>query len=262
MIAGPVGPLECLSTGSGPPRTVFVHGLGGTVRTTRPFGSGVVGEKTFLHLRGFGRSGLGNTGEPGGPPWNYRELAADLAAVAAHHHAGQALGVSMGAGAICALLCQEPARFERVVLVLPAVIDQPRTGEWLDRLVTLKRLNEAHDVEGMGRLLSEEQPVAHRDRQEFRSWVREHVEALASPGGRAALRALPSAVPVPDRALLGRVTADVLVVGQLDDSAHPASVAEELAGLFRKARVVILPAGGVLWGHRDRFRELVAGFLG
>lgn len=261
-MAGPAGPLECLARGSGPPTTVFVHGLGGTIRTTRPFGSGVSGEKVFLHLRGFGRSGLGDTGRPAGPPWSYLDLAADVAAVAAHHHAGRALGVSMGAGAICALLCQEPSRFERVVLMLPAVIDQPRTGEWLERLVTLQRLNEAGDVAGMERLLTDEQPVAHQDRPEFRSWVREHVDALTSPGGRAALRGLPTTVPVPDRALLGRVTAHVMVIGQLDDLAHPAAVAEETAGLFRSSDIVILPPGGVFWGHRERVRELVAGFLG
>lgn len=43
------------------------------------------------------------------------------------HGATQALGVSMGAGALLWLLAREPARFSRVVLLLPAALDGPRT---------------------------------------------------------------------------------------------------------------------------------------
>ena len=47
LLAGPVGHLEYLCTGDGDPSTVFAHGLGGTIETTRPFGSGVPGGSEY-----------------------------------------------------------------------------------------------------------------------------------------------------------------------------------------------------------------------
>jgi pimeloyl-ACP methyl ester carboxylesterase len=55
--------------------------------------------------------------------------------VADHVGATQALGVSMGAGALCTLLATTPLRFERLVFVMPAVLDRPRTDDAMDRLL-------------------------------------------------------------------------------------------------------------------------------
>ena len=57
LLDGPDGALEVLTTGSGLPSTVFAHGLAGSIETTRPFGSGVTGSRTFFHFRGHGASG-------------------------------------------------------------------------------------------------------------------------------------------------------------------------------------------------------------
>lgn len=125
---GPNGSLEFITTGSGLPATVFAHGVDGSIATTRPFGSGVRGSRTFLHFRGYGASA-----EPE-RPLTYAGLEADLRAIADHVRATQALGVSMGAGALCSLLAQTPLRFERLVFALPAVLDRPRTDHALDGL--------------------------------------------------------------------------------------------------------------------------------
>lgn len=127
--AGPGAPLqdgsgefiEFITTGSGLPSTVFAHGVDGSIATTRPFGSGVIGSRTFLHFRGYGASA------PSRGPWTDATLEEDLRAVADHVGATQAFGVSMGAGALCSLVAHTPLRFERLVFALPAVMDRPRT---------------------------------------------------------------------------------------------------------------------------------------
>ena len=100
--------LEQLVTGVGDPVTVFAHGLGGDIAGTRPLGSAVTGRRVFFHFRGHGRSDA----PPG--PWSFADLADDLRAVADRAGATRALGVSMGAGALCRLLASTPERFERI----------------------------------------------------------------------------------------------------------------------------------------------------
>ena len=125
QLDGTNGPLEFITTGSGLPATVFAHGLGASIETTRPFGSGVSGSRTFFHFRGHGGSAVPAAARTS---VTYEALAEDLRAVADHVGATQALGVSMGAGALCTLLADSPARFRRLVFVIPAVLDRLRPG--------------------------------------------------------------------------------------------------------------------------------------
>jgi len=123
LLETPNGSIEFITTGSGLPATVFAHGVTGSIETTRPFGSGVRGRRTFMHFRGYGASTPPETSR------SYAALADELRAVADHVGATQALGVSMGAGALGSLLARTPLRFERLALVLPAGPDPPRTHE-------------------------------------------------------------------------------------------------------------------------------------
>jgi hypothetical protein len=100
LLEGPEGLLEFITTGSGVPATGFAHGLAGSIQMTRPFGSGVGGIRTFTHFRGHGASAAAETS------WTYTVLAGELRAVADHVAATQAHGVSVGAGALCALLAR------------------------------------------------------------------------------------------------------------------------------------------------------------
>ncbi|MEN3309940.1 MAG: 3-oxoadipate enol-lactonase, partial [Micromonosporaceae bacterium] len=114
LLATPHGAdLEYLRTGHGEPVTVFAHGLGNGIADTRPLGSGVPGTRVFFQFRGHGRS------RAPGVRWTYADLAADLAAVAGATGATRALGVSLGAAALCRLVAGAPGRFERLVFVLP-----------------------------------------------------------------------------------------------------------------------------------------------
>ena len=247
--------VDYLETGRGAPVTVFAHGLAGAIDETRPFGSGVRGTRAFLHFRGHGASSAPET------PWTYDALAAELLAVADHVGATRALGVSLGAGALLHLAAQRPERFERLVLVLPAAIDQPRHDPAVERMQEMAAYLEGGDVEAVAGLLVTEQPENARERPDVAVWARRQARRLTDTAVARALRELPAAGPLDDRATLAHVHAPVLVVGQHGDDAHPARIAEELAEVLPNARLSVFDAGGVLWTHRRELRELIAGFF-
>jgi 3-oxoadipate enol-lactonase len=160
----------------------------------------------------------------------------------------------MGAGAICALLAVTPSRFQRVVLALPASIDAPiaREGEFETMASAWEAADHARFAEVLISTLPQEAQGVSA------AWgADEAARLLALPGMGAALRAVPGETPLRDRAVLTLVTADVLVIGQEGDPAHPAQVARELAGCFPNGRSVILPPGGLLHRHRSQVRDLV-----
>jgi len=255
LLAGPDGLLEFATTGSGLPATVFAHGLAGSIQTTRPFGSGVRGSRTFMHFRGHGGSA-----DPG-TPWTYPALAGELRAVADHVGATQALGVSMGAGALCSLLAAAPLRFERVVFVMPAVLDRPRVDGALDRLLEMAKCADNRDVESLAALLLDGEHASLRTQPSVRLWCRRQAGMLVGTPVSRALRALLSAVPLADRGMLAAVTAPALVIAQEQDPAHPVWVAEQLAASLPDAHLEVMAPGGLLWRHRGEMRVLIGGFL-
>jgi pimeloyl-ACP methyl ester carboxylesterase len=252
---GPRGLPDFTTTGSGLPSTVFAHGLAGSVESTRPFGSGVTGSRTFLHFRGHGGAGAART------PWSYAALAGELSVVADHVVATQALGVSMGAGALCSLLAGAPLRFERMVFVMPAVLDRPRDDGALDRMAAMAQCVDDRDVVGLSALLLEGEPASARTQPEVQLWCRRQAAAMAGTTVSRALRALPSAVPLTDRRALATVTGQALVIAQEGDPAHPVGIAEQLAEVLPHSRLEVMAPGGLLWRHRGAMRELIGGFL-
>jgi pimeloyl-ACP methyl ester carboxylesterase len=255
LLEGSGGSLEFVTTGSGLPGTVFAHGLAGSIETTRPFGSGVGGSRTFMHFRGHGASTAVET------PWTYAALAEDLRAVADQVGATQALGVSMGAGALCSLLARTPLRFERLVFVMPAVLDRPRTDDALDRLVEMANCVDRRDVGSLTALLLAGEPAAVRTQSAVQLWCRRQAAALVGTPVSRALRALPIAVPLSDRGVLAAVTAPALVIAQEQDPAHPVWVAEQLVSSLADAQLEVVPPGGLMWTHRAAMRDLIGGFL-
>lgn len=257
LVQGPTGELEVLTAGRGEPHTLFAHGLAGSIPTTRPYAAKVPGTRSFLHFRGHGGSPV----PAAGVPWRYAELAAELGAVADGVGATQALGISMGAGSLCALLADRPARFDRVALVLPAVIDRPRPDAAMSRFAVLAGLVEAGDPDAVAAHLLAEQPPGVQGDPAVRAWCRDQAGRLVGTGVAAGLRSLPHEVAVPDRDLLRQVEVPVLILAQEDDPAHPVEVAEELAGLLPAADLHVLGPGGIMWAHRSRVRDLVGRFF-
>jgi 3-oxoadipate enol-lactonase len=247
--------LEYLLAGSGGPTTAFAHGLAGGIPDTRPLGSGVAGRKVFFQFRGHGRS------DTPPKPLDYADLASDLRAVADEFQATRALGVSMGAGALCRLLAQTPDRFERVVFFLPAVLDQPRPAAATLRMRNLLEAVSDEDAASAATLLAAEIPMALRDRPASWRYVRERLDALFRDGLVEALVDLPDEVALPSRDVLQTVTVPALVIGCRGDAAHPPAIAEELAGLLPGSTLHIYDQPAVVWTHRTDLRNRISEFL-
>ena len=247
-------PVPALVTGAGDPVTVAAHGLGASLPETRPLLSGVPGRRVFYAARG-------HDGDVP-PPFSYADLGRDLLAVADEHGATQALGVSMGAGALLSLLAARPDRFERVVLFLPGAIDRPRSDDAVRRLAALAVAIEQGDRPAVETQVRDELPPDLRGLPAAASYVSNRVDfLLASPGIAVAVRSLPASTPVPDRSVLGAVSAQVLVLGQEGDPLHPAQVSRDLAAALPNARLVVFDRPGVVFRERARLRALIAGFL-
>ncbi len=247
--------LEYLVAGEGDPTTVFAHGLAGGIPDTRPLGSGVAGQKIFFQFRGHGRS----EAPPGGI--SYVDFAADLRAVADEFGAARALGVSLGAGALCRLLAQTPDRFDRVVFFLPAVLDEPRPIAAMSRARSLLDAVESDDAPTVATLLSAEIPAGLRDRPAAWRYVRERLDALLKDGLAPGLPELLAQTALPDRSVLASVMARALVIGCRSDVAHPPVVAEQLAAVLPNATLHIYDQPAVLWTNRTDLRARVSEFL-
>ncbi len=242
-------------TGAGDPVTVFAHGLAGGIPDTRPLGSGVAGQKVFPHFRGHGRSRA-----PAGE-WTYADLADDLRAVADRTGATRALGVSLGAGALCRLVAGTPDRFDRLVFFLPAVVDVPRQAAARERLGALFAATAARDPARVAREVLRDVPESLRHTAAARAFAAQRVAALLTDGLGPSLAALPAAVAVPDAAALGAVRAPALVIACRGDDLHPVTAAERLASLLGDATLHVYDQPAVLWTARADLRARIAGFL-
>ena len=278
--------LEQLISGVGSPVTVFAHGLAGDIAGTRPLGSAVAGRRVFFHFRGHGRS----SASPG--PWTFGDLAGDLRAVADRAGATRAVGVSMGAAAICRLLADTPDCFERVVLYLPAAVDgssdrslgsrAPSSGSqapssesrppmggssWsrppaaVARLARLFAAIESGEAAALAEAVEAEMPPSVRNSPAGWAYLRQRVEQLQQDGLAPELDTLWREPALPSLEPLRAVTAAVLVIGCVGDEVHPVSVAERLAGVFPQATLHVYDRPAVLWTNRQELRERISGFL-
>jgi pimeloyl-ACP methyl ester carboxylesterase len=235
--------------------TVFAHGLAGDISGTRPLGSAVAGRRVFFHFRGHGRS----EAPPG--PWSFADLADDLRGVADLAGATRAVGVSMGAGALCRLLADTPDRFERVVFYLPAPIDGSRPPVAVTRLERLLAAIETGEAAPVAEAVEPELPPSVRNTPTGWSYLRQRVEQLLEDGLAPELDTLWRAPAVPDEAMLGKFRGQALVIGCVGDEVHPVAVAERLAGLLPGAQLHVYDRPAVLWTNRRELRTRISTFL-
>jgi 3-oxoadipate enol-lactonase len=233
-----VGGVHATVLGAGGPVTVLAHGIGGSVAETRPLAARLGGTRVLLEFRGHGRS------DALPPGWDYDVVADDLRAVADATGATRAVGLSLGAGALLRLLATEPGRFDRVAFVLPAAIDATRADGATLRLRKLGRAIDRRDVDAVAELLVDEVPAQVRGRRGTSLLLRRRATALVE---RDAPQPMQDDRPLHDRAVLRRVTAPALVVGQAGDPLHRLDVAAELAAALPDASLLTLPEGGVFW---------------
>ncbi len=233
-----VGGVAFVVLGEGGPVTVFAHGLGGSVAETRPLATRVAGTRVLLDFRGHGAS----DGQPEG--WDYDSLADDLLAVADEVGATQAVGLSLGSGALLRALSRDASRFDRLAFVLPAAIDGTRRDGATARLLRLGAAIDRGDARGAADVLLEELPEEIRERRGVAALVLRRAAQLVTrpaPSPRSHDR------PLPDRALLARLTLPVLVIAQEEDNLHPADLAAELHRELPQSELLTLPPGGVFW---------------
>jgi 3-oxoadipate enol-lactonase len=247
--------LEQLTTGVGDPVTVFAHGLAGDIAGTRPLGSAVAGRRVFFQFRGHGRS----DSPPG--PWSFADLARDLRAVAGRAGATRAVGVSMGAGALCRLLADTADRFDRIVLYLPAPLDGKRPPVAIARLERLLTAVASGEAALVAEAVEYELPKAVRNTPTGWGYLRQRVEQLLEHGLAQELDTLWQEPAVPDQNALTAFPGRALVIGCLGDDLHPAPVAERLADLLPKADLQLYDHPAVLWTNRRELRNRISEFL-
>ena len=247
--------LEQLVTGVGDPVTVFAHGLGGDIAGTRPLGSAVAGRRVFFHFRGHGRSGA----PPG--PWSFADLAADLRLIADLNGASQALGVSMGAGALGRLISETPDRFAKVVFYLPAPLDGARPAAAVARVERLLAAVESGEAAVIAEAVEAELPPSVRNTATGWGYLRQRVEQLQREPLASELATLWREPAVADESSLKAFRGRALVLGCVGDEVHPVAWAERLAGLLPGAELFVYDHPAMLWNNRRELRDRISTFL-
>lgn len=239
--------------GEGLPVTVFAHGLGGSIAECRPLANRVEGTRVLMDFRGHGAS------DPLVDGWDYDLLADDLLAVADSFGATQAVGLSLGAGALMRLVSRTPDRFARLAFVLPAAIDSTRRDGATLRLESLGDAIRLGDAPAAAALLLAELPAPVRERRGVSALVLRRAQQLVTrpaPAPRYDDR------PVSDRADLASVVAPSLVISQLHDPLHPLSVAKELMQALPSSVLRTFDEGGVFWTQPEAVQTALALHLG
>lgn len=237
--------------GSGEPVTVFAHGLTNSCMELAAFTPFAPGTKVRFCFRGHGHSSTPPRGS-----YSFADFARDLDAVGAAYGATNAVGTSLGAGALVNLLAGDPARFERVVFLLPAALDRPigdralfdRTAELLETLPREEAI-EAVLAES-GRAEAYEHQPGLRD-FDLLLW-----QDMNPVGVARAIREVVGDVAIHDRERLRAVNAPALIIAREGDSVHPASVARALAELIPTSELLMLGSEEELM---EAIPELVSG---
>jgi 3-oxoadipate enol-lactonase len=241
--------------GSGAPVTVFAHGLTNScneLAALTPLGPGTAVRFCF---RGHGHSSAPAEG------YGFADFARDLDAVAKAYAATRAVGTSLGAGAITNLLGRDPARFERIVLLLPAALDRPLADHsGFDHVADL--LETLPKQEAIERIVAEQDQDGPGERA---PWLREIDlvlwQDLNPPGVARAIRGAVRDVAISDRELLRRVETPALIICREGDSVHPAELGRVLAELLPNAELIVLGSEREMFEAIPELVVRVSGFL-
>jgi pimeloyl-ACP methyl ester carboxylesterase len=242
--------------GSGDPVTLFAHGLTNSCVELAAFTPFVQGTKVRFCFRGHGHSGLADPGRYG-----FADYAADVIAVADATGATRAVGTSLGAGAITRVVAADPARFERLVLVLPAALDEPVHGHPLS-LRTAELLETLPKDEAIAQILREsgrdQTYEANPGLREFDLFLWQDLDPI---GVAAAIRGITGEVAVTDAKELRAVEAPALIIAREGDALHPIAVARRMADLLPDAELIQLASETELMEQIPALVQRAAAFL-
>ena len=239
--------------GAGEPVTVFAHGLTNSCRELAPFTPSLAGTAVRFCFRGHGHSSAPERG------YRFADLASDLDAVARAYGATNAVGTSLGAGAIMSVLEHDHARFDRIVMLLPASLDLPfRNPERFDAIADL--LESFPKDEAIERILE-----MSREKYERAPWLRELDVLLwedMNPVGVArAIREVTRDVSISDRELLRKVEAPVLLICRENDAIHPAELGRILHELLPNSELMTFASEEELIASIPMLIDRVRAFL-
>ena len=242
--------------GEGTPVTVLGHGLTGSRRELQIFAPFLPGQTLLMDFRGHGESD-----RPAPGSYSFDHFAGDLDAVARAYGASCAGGASLGAAAIMRLLVRDPNRFEKVVFLFPARLDDE--GVVKARLLRLAELLETKGPEEAADITVAEEDArgAFDEYPASREYRREAIRNMNADGVPAAIREVVEEEAVDDPSLLTRVSTPVLIIGQDGDPFHTVEVAQDLADALPRAELVLYPTPGALIQDIPALVQRVSSFL-
>jgi pimeloyl-ACP methyl ester carboxylesterase len=221
--------------GEGEPVVLLAHGLTGNRNELAIFAPFLPGTKVLMDFRGHG-----NSGRPPAGSYTFDRLAGDVAAVADAYGVSVVGGGSMGAAATLRLLEEDPARFDKLIILLPARLEIG--DETYVRLSRMADLLEEHGPERTAEIVLAEEEAAGAFEQfpASRDYREAAILAMNSDGVPNAIRGVINDMPVraPDR--IREVKAPTLIISQRGDAFHSVEVATELHELMENSDLVVL----------------------
>lgn len=221
--------------GQGDPVTVLAHGLTNNCRELAMFTQFMPGTSVRFCFRGHGHSSAPEQG------FMFADFARDLDAVVTEYRATRAVGTSLGAGAICTLLAEDPGRFERLIFLLPAGIDldlppdkKARFLETADALDTMTREEFMERAMGSPDSLEQYAEVPWVADVAREMWADADMKALAR-----AIREIVEDRPVRDREVLRAVEAPAMILCRENDDIHPVIIGEMLADVLPNSELMV-----------------------
>jgi 3-oxoadipate enol-lactonase len=241
--------------GEGEPVSVLAHGLTNSCRELVMLTPFVPGTKVRFCFRGHGHSSSPERG------YRFADFARDLRAVADAYDARVAVGTSLGAGAIGHLIQDEPDRFDRLILLLPAGLDVEFDHK--DRLLRSADLIEGRTrEEAIEALLSDPARVeGYLQMPWLREFDRQLLADLNPVGVPRAIREVINDWPLRDRNEMAKVTAPTLIICRRGDVVHPLEVGQILAGIMPNAELLVFEDGDDMMRSIPKIIARVRDFL-
>lgn len=223
--------------GDGLPVSVLAHGLMNSCRELAALTPLVPGTKVRFCFRGHGHSSSPESG------YRFADFARDLSAVSDKYGATVAMGTSLGAGAIGHLLTEQPDRFDKLVFLLPAGLDQP--FQYKQRMLHTAGLMDGKSAEeAIEAITSDPARVrGYLDYPWLRDFDRQNLKELNTVGVPRAIREVIEDWPLEDRHQMRKVSAPTLLICREGDEIHPAEVGRILAGIMPNAELLLFRDG-------------------
>jgi len=242
--------------GEGPPVSVLAHGLMNSCRELAALTPLVPGTKVRFCFRGHGHSSSPERG------YRFADFARDVSAVADAYMATIAFGTSLGAGAIGHLLTMEPDRFDKLVFLLPAGLDQP--FQYKQKMLHTAALMDGKPIEEAIEAITTDpgRAMSYLDYPWLREFDRQMLQELNTVGVPRAIREVIEDWPIQDREQMRRVTAPTLLICREGDEIHSVEVGRILAEIMPNAELMLFRDGAEMYEAIPQIVARVREFIG